>query len=120
MHVQKITVEHTTDIARLKQTASVRKGNSDVVAIYNGTLLTMETDEPANDLISSGVLIVRAGIIEYAGPLDGYTIPADATIIDANGGEQFSTGIKFTVSWIDRLRGPWIYRCACSLGWVFG
>uniref|UniRef100_A0A8H7Y2X4 Amidohydrolase-related domain-containing protein n=1 Tax=Psilocybe cubensis TaxID=181762 RepID=A0A8H7Y2X4_PSICU len=90
-------VKHTTDIARLKQEAAnavalrqpwleAEINNSDVLVVYNATLLTMESGNAATDLVNSGILVVRGGVIEYAGPLKDYNVPPGATVIDADGG----------------------------------
>lgn len=125
-------VKHTTDIARLKKEATkaasthkpwleVEENNSDVVAIYNATLLTMESGNDAVDLINAGVLVVRGGVIEYAGPLHQYDIPTGATVIDADGGKPFRRpygDIEYRI--FIRLRCTWFLRCPCALEWIFG
>jgi hypothetical protein len=87
---QRIDIEHSTDIARLKQEAKqvshVASNNIDLVVITNATLLTMESGNPGVDLISNGVLTIRGGVIEYVGPSHDYTPPTGATVIDAEGG----------------------------------
>lgn len=93
-----IVIEHSTDIARLKQEATslqeTRKElfdgqeDSDLLIIMNATILTMETGRLEDDLIKNGVLITRGGVIEHAGPiLSNFSIPARAQVIDAQRGE---------------------------------
>lgn len=94
---QQIFVEHSTDIARLKQEASSLTGvhkewlgvrdSSDVLVITNATILTMATGNMEDDLIEEGVLVTRGGVIEFVGPASGDTrIPVHAQTIDAEGG----------------------------------
>ena len=90
---QRIDIEHSTDIARLKkeakQVSHIASNNFDLVVITNATLLTMESGNPDADLIRNGILTIRGGVIEYAGPsLDYYTPPTGATVIDAEGGAE--------------------------------
>jgi len=96
-------VKYQTDIARLKEQAgrSPRLGeptlNADVVVIRNATLLIMETDDQESDLITNGSLVIRGGVIEYAGPWvpERDTIPEDATVYEANGGEDILHALLF-------------------------
>jgi hypothetical protein len=89
---QRIDIEHSTDIARLKkeakQVSHIASNNFDLVVITNATLLTMESGNPEADLIRNGILTIRGGVIEYAGPSPDYTPPAGATVIDAEGGAE--------------------------------
>jgi hypothetical protein len=99
---QRIDIEHSTDIARLKkeakQVSRIASNNLDLVVITNATLLTMESGNPEADLIRNGVLIIRAGVLESAGPSLNYTLPTGATVIDAEGGVEFD----------------WLSNCLCS------
>ena len=92
MEYQRIDIEHSTDIARLKKEAKevshIASNNFDLVVIINATLLTMESGNPEVDLIKNGILTIRGGVIEYAGPSPDYTPPAGATVIDAEGGAE--------------------------------
>ncbi|KAF5373144.1 hypothetical protein D9758_001532 [Tetrapyrgos nigripes] len=99
---QEVFVEHSTDIARLKEDArtkaanqisesSVRDGeitrqNADVVVIWNATILTMEHGDEDRDLIKEGAMVVRAGVIAEVGRMEEVTVPVGVTIIDAHGG----------------------------------
>lgn len=89
---QRIDIEHSTDIARLKkeakQVSHIASNNFDLVVITNATLLTMESGNPEADLIRNGILTIRGGVIEYAGPSIDYTPPTGATVIDAEGGAE--------------------------------
>ena len=89
---QRIDIEHSTDIARLKKEAKQMShaalNNFDLVVITNATLLTMESGNPEVDLIRSGIFTIRGGVIEYVGPSLGYTLPTGATVIDAEGGAE--------------------------------
>ncbi|KAK0227971.1 hypothetical protein IW262DRAFT_568411 [Armillaria fumosa] len=82
---QEIFVEHSTDIARLKEEAKT-SGSSGVVAVYNATLLTMETGLVESDLIREGVMLVKDGVIQAIGPVDDIPIPEDAVKFNANQG----------------------------------
>ncbi|KAK0458515.1 uncharacterized protein EV420DRAFT_1642853 [Desarmillaria tabescens] len=82
---QEIFVEHSTDIARLKDEAKA-SGSSGVVAVYNATLLTMETGLVENDLIREGVMLVKDGIIQAIGPISDIHIPEDAVKFNVNQG----------------------------------
>ena len=92
MEYQRIDIEHSTDIARLKkeakQASHVTSNNFDVLVITNATLLTMESGNPEADLIRNGILTIRGGVIEYVGPSLNYTPPTGATVIDAEGGAE--------------------------------
>ncbi|THU96354.1 hypothetical protein K435DRAFT_722853 [Dendrothele bispora CBS 962.96] len=91
LEYQEIVVEHSTDIARLKESAKSfsQSDNADVVVIHNATILTMETGDLQDDLIKGGMLVIRGGVIE-----DIYSVanaPALTTymgsmVIDAQGG----------------------------------
>ncbi|KXN82625.1 hypothetical protein AN958_02476 [Leucoagaricus sp. SymC.cos] len=96
VNFQEVKIEHSTDIARLKQEAASIRGthkewlgiqdNSDMLIIANATLLTMETDFIERDLIRNGILATRGGVIIYAGSARRYPIPKGAQVIDAQGG----------------------------------
>lgn len=87
---QRIDIEHSTDIARLKkeakQVSHAASNNFGLVVFTNATLLTMESGNPGADLIRDGVLTIRAGVIEYVGSSFNYTLPTGATVIDTDGG----------------------------------
>jgi len=95
---QEIVIEHSTDIARLKQEAAslqtihkerfdIQDG-SDLLILTNATILTMETGRLEDDLIKNGVLVTRGGIIEHVGLIySDFSIPVHAQVIDAQGGE---------------------------------
>ncbi|KAK0210254.1 hypothetical protein DFS33DRAFT_1378240 [Desarmillaria ectypa] len=82
---QEIFVEHSTDIARLKDEVKA-SGSSDIVAVYNATLLTMETGLVESDLIREGVMLVKDGVIQAVGSVGDISIPEDAVKFDANQG----------------------------------
>ena len=93
MEYQRIDIEHSTDIARLKKEAKqlshiALNNNFDLVVITNATLLTMESGSPEADLIRNGTLTIRGGVIEYVGPSVDYTLSTGATVIDAEGGAE--------------------------------
>ena len=90
---QRIVIEHSTDIARLKKEAKevshIASKNFDVVVIINATLLAMESGNPEADLIRNGTMTIRKGVIEYVGPsYVYYTPPTGATVIDVEGGAE--------------------------------
>ncbi|KAJ7224315.1 hypothetical protein GGX14DRAFT_649568 [Mycena pura] len=88
LEVQKIIVERSTDIARLKRDAAEVSANatsSDVFVIFNATILTMETGELEKDLIREGVITIRGGVIESVDTV-GTFVPSDLTTINAQGG----------------------------------
>ncbi|KAJ8696814.1 hypothetical protein PTI98_006650 [Pleurotus ostreatus] len=101
---QEVVVEHSTDIARLKQearqalasqtppqtdlqdqNAADAVDSADVLVIFNATLVTMETGNVASDVIYNGALVTRGGIIETAGLTHDLVVPLGATVIDARG-----------------------------------
>ncbi|KAK0474891.1 hypothetical protein IW261DRAFT_532142 [Armillaria novae-zelandiae] len=82
---QEIFVEHSTDIVRLKEEVKT-SGSSGVVAVYNATLLTMETGLVESDLIREGVMLVNDGVIQAIGSVDDIPIPEDAVKFNANQG----------------------------------
>ncbi|KAH7928201.1 hypothetical protein BV22DRAFT_1005502 [Leucogyrophana mollusca] len=89
LEYQEVIVQYLTDITRLKEEArSLAPANvdSDVVVIKNATILTMNTGNPARDLVQNGVIIVRGGVIESVSSIGEVAIPGGATVIDAEGG----------------------------------
>ncbi|GLB35482.1 putative amidohydrolase family protein [Lyophyllum shimeji] len=85
LEYQEVTVEHSTDTARLKRDAD---GHERVV-VYNATLLTMATGELRWDLVPGGILIARGGVIHAVGTLaqaDSLIPGGTATVINAQGG----------------------------------
>lgn len=95
LQYQEVVVEHSTDIARLKRDAAavshehkewLHAQASDVVVIYNATLLTMATGDPGRDVIPGGILVVRGGVIDSVGTLDNTVIPVGVTAINAHQG----------------------------------
>ncbi|KAF9068339.1 hypothetical protein BDP27DRAFT_1422041 [Rhodocollybia butyracea] len=84
---QEIVLEHSTDIARLKkETQSLDPSASDILVIFNATVLTMETGNIDEDLVEHAVLVVRGGVIESIAPTSGFVAPERATLINARGG----------------------------------
>lgn len=88
---QEVIVEHSTDIARLKKQASslTSSANSDVLVVYNATVVTMETGDIDKDLLQQAVLVIRGGVIESVSSGHEYmaTAPDGATLINARGGK---------------------------------
>jgi hypothetical protein len=95
----RLDVEHSTDIFRLKKEASenpklmqnARKSSfhSDLVIINNATILTMATGDLKQDLIQNGALIVQGGVITGLGKrIDNQTLLDGGTVINANGGQS--------------------------------
>lgn len=86
---QEIVIEHSTDIARLKKQARslTSSANSDVLVVYNATIVTMETGNIDIDLLHEAVLVVRAGVVESVSSTHGFMVPDGATMINARGGE---------------------------------
>ncbi|KAF8164016.1 hypothetical protein BJ912DRAFT_1005132 [Pholiota molesta] len=90
-----VVVEHSTDIARLKQAAKAAhkhkdwietgQDTSDAVLIHNVTILTMESDDVETDLIRGGSLLVRGGVIQHVGTLTSDAVPG-VKAFDAGGG----------------------------------
>lgn len=125
---QEIFVEHSTDIARLRRDAKLISrsqakepllaADNDVVVIVNATLLTMDSGDERRDLIPGGLMVVRAGVIEYVGPFDNATVPPGATVINAGGGKLLFHPCSTTLIVARRLRYSRIYRCTCSLEWI--
>ncbi|KAJ3981233.1 hypothetical protein F5890DRAFT_570495 [Lentinula detonsa] len=87
---QEIVVEHPTDIARLKeQTQALSSSvNSDILIVFNATLVTMETGSLDEDLLHDAVLVIRGGVIEavFSATGNSFVAPEGATLINANGG----------------------------------
>ncbi|KAJ7581528.1 hypothetical protein C8J56DRAFT_267327 [Mycena floridula] len=84
---QEVKFEHSTDIARLKtDAASLAVENSDVTVIRNATLLTMATGTEELDLVREGAMVLRGGLIEFVGQDVSVSVPAGATVINADGG----------------------------------
>jgi hypothetical protein len=105
---QRIVIEHSTDIARLKKEAKQVSHTAldyfDMVVFTNATLLTMESGNPEADLIRNGILITRGGDIAYVGPFFDYTPPIGATVIDVEGGAE----------------SEWLSICLCVLTMSIG
>lgn len=99
LEFQRLDVEHSTDIARLKKDAAsvmndlqdVSLENSpnlnDIVLIQNATILTMEYGNQEADIIHHGFMIVQGGIIQLVDSGISPSSYAGATVIDAKGGE---------------------------------
>ncbi|KAF8162835.1 hypothetical protein B0H34DRAFT_794607 [Crassisporium funariophilum] len=96
LEFQRIDVEHSTDIARLKKQAAeaahVHKDwlttneSNALVVITNATILTMESGNAYEDLIYNGVLFIEDGVIASVGTMDRFIAPTGATILNAEGG----------------------------------
>ncbi|EIW85515.1 hypothetical protein CONPUDRAFT_98596 [Coniophora puteana RWD-64-598 SS2] len=89
LDVQELDVRFPTDIARLKRdarAASPENDDADVVVVRNATVLTMQHGARARDLVSGGVVVVRAGVIEAVGDAETTVVPPGATVIEADGG----------------------------------
>ncbi|KAF5386656.1 hypothetical protein D9615_001957 [Tricholomella constricta] len=85
LEYQEVIIEHSTDIARLKNDAD----GHDVVVIYNATLLTMATGDVRWDLITGGIVVARGGVISSVGTLaqaESLIPGGPATAINAEGG----------------------------------
>lgn len=63
--------------------------NADVLVITNATILTMESGS-GTDLIDSGAIVTRGGVITSVGPSRNAVIPHGATVIDAQGGTSLA------------------------------
>ncbi|PPR00048.1 hypothetical protein CVT24_009004 [Panaeolus cyanescens] len=93
LDVQKIRLEHETDIARLKREAklvSVSEGDRtplhhDLVVIANATIVTMEHGRLEDDIVENGIIVVRGGVIEGVYQSDTFTVPDGATVLQAGG-----------------------------------
>ncbi|KAH8830826.1 hypothetical protein DL96DRAFT_1594464 [Flagelloscypha sp. PMI_526] len=85
VHRQEIFVSHISDIARLKNEA-FETWHTDTLVITNATILSMETGNLEKDLIRSGRLLIRNGIIEDIGSEASVNIPKGAEIVDVEGG----------------------------------
>ncbi|KAK0458565.1 uncharacterized protein EV420DRAFT_1629551 [Desarmillaria tabescens] len=87
LEYQEIVVEHSTDISRLKKEAARTASypDSDLLVLYNATLLTMETGELEKDLVREALLVIRGGVITTAAALNTVVIPTEATVIDMHG-----------------------------------
>nr|GAT47344.1 predicted protein [Mycena chlorophos] len=104
LDVQEITVNTSTDIARLKKESAAlntaaQPTNSDVFVIYNATILTMETGELEKDLIREGVVVVRGGVIESAGPAGSFS-EAGFSAYNAQGGFVIPGFVDVHAHWI--------------------
>lgn len=92
LDVREVEASYSTDISRVIQEAKVAatsRGadvqNADVYAITNATLLTMEFGILPRDLVESGTLVIRGGVIENVGPSNNFDIPEGATVHNAQG-----------------------------------
>ena len=94
LYYEEVVVEHSTDIARLKQEASSLQPpdtlNSDLLIIFNATLLTMATRKQETDLVKGGIIIIRGGVIDAVATLETFAgpHPEGAMVIDAKGGKN--------------------------------
>ncbi|KAJ3857343.1 hypothetical protein EV368DRAFT_77833 [Lentinula lateritia] len=90
LQYQEIVVEHSTDIARLKKEAQALSSsvNSDILIVYNATLLTMESGNINEDLLHDAILVIRAGVIEavFSATQNDFVAPEGATLINAHRG----------------------------------
>ena len=101
LDVHDINVTYETDVSRIKKEAKAAfkthasqddledpelESNSDILAIVNATLATMETGKETEDIISGASLIVRGGVIQQVGKDDSMEVPRGAKVINAQGG----------------------------------
>ncbi|KAJ4475736.1 hypothetical protein J3R30DRAFT_3294599 [Lentinula aciculospora] len=90
LHFQEIVIEHSTDVARLKKQAQALSSsvNSDILIVFNATLVTMETGNVDEDLLHDAVLVVRGGVIEavFSATESQFVAPEGATLINAHRG----------------------------------
>ncbi|EEB86734.1 hypothetical protein MPER_16201, partial [Moniliophthora perniciosa FA553] len=84
---QEIYVSHSTDIARFKEET---RGSHNTLAIINAKIMTMESGVEEHDMIQNGTLLVKDGLIGDVGGRSNVRIPANATVIDAQGCKGFS------------------------------
>ncbi|KAK6992264.1 Amidohydro-rel domain-containing protein [Favolaschia claudopus] len=105
---QEVVVEHSTDIARLKEHAAAAAMNqnlhdanlnSDVFVIFNATVLTMETGNPEVDFIREGVVKIRGGVIESVASQGSFVQTAGVTAINAQGGYVIPGFIDVHAHW---------------------
>ncbi|KAK0458560.1 uncharacterized protein EV420DRAFT_364695 [Desarmillaria tabescens] len=77
LEYQEIVVEHSTDISWLKKdvASTASHPESDLLVLYNATLLTMETGEFEKDLVREALLVIRGGVITTAAALSTVVIP---------------------------------------------
>lgn len=95
---QEVLVDYPTDIQRLKDEALISlsrmsaasAANADVLIIANATILTMEGETLAEVPIRGGALVTRGGLIEQVVKGQNLRVPDGATVIDAQGGEEYS------------------------------
>ncbi|KAJ3838794.1 hypothetical protein F5878DRAFT_725021 [Lentinula raphanica] len=91
LRYQEIVVEHSTDVARLTEQAHAVSGsayNSDILIIYNATVVTMETGNLDEDLLHDAVLVIQRGVIEavFSATDNAFVAPEGATMMNANRG----------------------------------
>lgn len=130
LDVQEIHISYPTDVWRLKQdshaaaiasgnNAAIQYANSDVLAITNATVLTMESGRLHEDFMGDAVVIVRAGLIESVGHADKVVVPQGATVINAHRGMSVRVGTSMPLGlplFVFRLCRAWPHRHACALG----
>lgn len=95
---QEIIVHHSTDIARLKDEASLAahaqglddSTGSAVMLITNATVLTMETGSQSGDLLHNALLVVRGGVIQLVLEMPD-VLPQGALVLNAQGGALSGT-----------------------------
>lgn len=104
LEYQEVTVEHSTDVTRLRKEASPHTSglghpsDSTLLAITNASLLTMETNSPS-DLIENGALFVRNGVIENVVHRDQAIVLENSHVIDAEGGYVIPGFIDMHAHW---------------------
>lgn len=93
LKVQEIHVSFASDVSRLKNDAfasALARGagdqNTDVIAITNATILTMESGSLHHDLVEDAVMVIRGGVIDSVGSMNAMTIPQGATVLNAGKG----------------------------------
>lgn len=98
LDIHEITIEYTTEAARLKQDAQSRVraqggpevdavlANADLLVIMNATVLTMDSGDLAGDVYRNAVLFSRGGKIEAVMGAGEAVIPQGAMVLDAEGG----------------------------------
>lgn len=86
LEVTEVDVRYESEVTRLRREARAFSG-VDTVAFVNATILTMEHGDLHRDIINGGTVILRDGLIDVVGKDGEVSVPAEALIIQVDGGE---------------------------------
>jgi hypothetical protein len=137
LDIQEISVTYQSENSRIKKAAydafnierslpamyadSKFRENSDILIIWNATVLTMASGEESRDVLHNGTIVIRNGLIAqilYKHPEN--LIPSGAKIIDVKGGIVVPGFIDAHAHWeggdLGYVASSWEHRTFLAYG----